>query len=132
MSAHRDAGACLQQFAWVSKWTSKYERRIARSAETQHHLVQERYSPRIVAIVIENPESRAVNADFRGIARTVPITHDRQIPGLSVGIAPIETVEDAVAIVIDLPETVAKNSHFGCSGACLLYTSPSPRDRQKS
>ena len=44
----------------------------------------------------------------------------------------VSDVRHALELMIDWPHRTRRTGHFACIDTCLLYTSPSPRDRQKS
>ena len=96
---------------------SEYERYVSGEAETQHHLVDVRYRPRVVAVVIKHPQATAVDPYFRGVPRTVPIAYHRQVSRLSIYIGAIEAIDDPITVVIDQPDSVVKDAHLCCSGA---------------
>ena len=85
------------------------------------------YSSKVVdrfESVLKNPEKHAVGR------------FDPNDPNVATGLVGAPACGDVMKLDIKLnPETDViedvKFKTYGCGSACLLYTSPSPRDRQK-
>src|SRR5271165_6006392 len=86
---------------------SLHQRKVPRAAERQ---VQSgsRYDG-VSAGVVENPYALPVDTDMRD-THARPIADHRQTACLAEGIGLVETVEHAIAGVVDDPEAITKNS----------------------
>jgi hypothetical protein len=87
--------------------TLKNQGGVAGEAESDHHFVKAGDRPRIVSVVIKNPQALSKDSNLGWVARTVPISNNRDVAGLTVDVGTIASaVVGSAAAVVLYPESV--------------------------